>query len=175
MKDPVPPTPRKLGAVPWTGPGPADWAVVVEEATLAETLPLRAAVLRPGGEPAAMGGDDDPATLHLAARTPDGRVVGVVRFSPAPCPWRPDVRGPWQLRGMATDPAVQGSGVGRALVAAGLDRVAARGGDLVWCDARVSAAGFYERMGFAVVTEPYEKPPAGRHLGMLVDPRRAAS
>ncbi len=143
--------------------------VVVEEATLAETLPLRAAVLRPGGEPAAMPGDDDPDTLHLAARAPDGTVVGVVRFSPAPCPWRPFARSPWQLRGMATDPAVRGTGAGRALVDDGLARIAARGGDLVWCDARVSAAGFYERMGFTVVAGPYEKPPAGQHVGMVIE------
>ena len=143
--------------------------VVVEEAALAETLPLRAAVLRPGGDSAAMVGDDDPATLHLAARTTDGRIVGVARFSPAPCPWRPDARAPWQLRGMATDPAVRGTGAGRALVADGLARVAARGGDLVWCDARVTATGFYERMGFAVVTEPFDKPPIGPHVGMVID------
>ena len=27
---------------------------------------------------------DDPATVHLAARSADGRVAGVVRLSPAP-------------------------------------------------------------------------------------------
>jgi predicted N-acetyltransferase YhbS len=142
--------------------------IVVGTATTAETLPLRAAVLRPDGHPAAMAGDDEPGTLHLAARAPDGRIVGVVRFSPAPCPWRPDARAPWQLRGMATDPEVRGAGAGRALVDEGLRRVADRGADLVWCDARVSAAGFYERMGFVVVTESYEKPPIGPHVGMLI-------
>ena len=79
---------------------------------------------------------------------------------------------PWQLRGMATDPAVRGTGAGRALVAEGLARVAARGGDLVWCDARLAAVGFYERMGFAVVTQEYDKPegrPAPGH-----DHRRGA-
>jgi predicted GNAT family N-acyltransferase len=145
--------------------------ITVGEATLAETLPLRAAVLRPNGDPAAMAGDDDAATLHLAARGPDGRIVGVVRFSPAACPWRPDAGAPWQLRGMATDPEVRGAGAGRALIDDGLRRVAARGGDLVWCDARVTAAGFYERMGFAVVTERYEKPPIGPHVGMVIDLR----
>jgi ribosomal protein S18 acetylase RimI-like enzyme len=70
---------------------------------------------------------------------------------------------------MATDPAVRGAGAGRALVAEGLDRVRAQGGDLVWCHARVAAAGFYERMGFVVVTEPYDKPPIGLHVGMVVD------
>jgi predicted GNAT family N-acyltransferase len=73
------------------------------------------------------------------------------------------------LRGMATDPAVRGSGVGRLLVGDGLTRVARLGGDLVWCDARAVAAGFYERMGFTVVTEPYEISPIGPHLGMVID------
>ena len=141
--------------------------MTVEEVPAAVTLPLRSAVLR-GGGPAGFPGDDDPATFHLAARTPEGQVVGVVRFSPAPCPWRPQARSPWQLRGMATDPAVRGSGAGRALLDEGLTRVAARGGDLVWCHARVTAAGFYERMGFAVVTEPYDKPPVGMHVGMVI-------
>jgi predicted GNAT family N-acyltransferase len=142
-------------------------AVTVEEVAPGVTYPLRGAVLRPG-RPVEITGDDDPATLHLAARTAQGQVVGVVRFHPAPCPWRPEATAAWQLRGMATDPAVRGAGAGRALVAEGLARVAARGGDLVWCDARVAAAGFYERMGFTVVTEPYELPPIGPHVGMLI-------
>jgi predicted GNAT family N-acyltransferase len=68
---------------------------------------------------------------------------------------------------MATDPAVRGSGAGRALVEEGLARIAARGADLVWCDARVAAAGFYERLGFVVVTGEYDKPGIGPHVGMV--------
>ncbi|SFL21907.1 GNAT family N-acetyltransferase [Geodermatophilus ruber] len=142
--------------------------VTVERVPVELTLPLRSAVLRDGG-PAGMPGDDDPATVHLAARTADGRIACVARLSPAPCPWRPEARAPWQLRGMATDPAVRGSGAGRALVRDGLARVAARGGDLVWCDARETAVGFYERMGFTVVAGPYDKPGIGRHRGMVTD------
>jgi predicted GNAT family N-acyltransferase len=70
---------------------------------------------------------------------------------------------------MATDAAVRGSGAGRLLVAEGLARVSARGGDLVWCDARMTAAGFYERMGFTVVTDEFEKPGIGPHVGMLIE------
>jgi predicted GNAT family N-acyltransferase len=142
-------------------------ALTVEEVPLDVVLPLRSAVLR-GGGPAGLPGDDDPATVHLAARTADGGVAGVVRLSPAPCPWR-EVRVPWQLRGMATDPAARGTGVGRLLLDASLELVAARGGDLVWCDARTTAAGFYERAGFTVVAGPYDKPGIGPHVGMLVE------
>jgi predicted GNAT family N-acyltransferase len=144
-------------------------AVTVEEVPLELTLPLRRAILRPDGRDVVWSGDDDPATLHLAARTPDGAVVGVVRLSPAPCPWRPDARAPWQLRGMATARGVRGNGVGRALVRAGMAAVGERGGDLLWCDARMGAAAFYERMGFRVVTEPYDKPHIGPHVGMLTE------
>ncbi|HEY0126469.1 MAG TPA: GNAT family N-acetyltransferase [Blastococcus sp.] len=147
-----------------TAPGP----VTVDEVAAEVTYALRRAVLRPDGGDVVWAGDEDPSTFHLAARTPDGRVVGVVRFSPAACPWRPAGH-PWQLRGMATDATVRGTGAGRALVVAGLDAVAARGGDLLWCDARVAAVGFYERMGFTVVTRPYDKPGIGLHLGMVVD------
>ncbi len=149
-------------------------AITVDEVPAEVTHPLRRAVLRPDGRDVVWAGDEDPTTFHLAARDAGGAVLGVVRFSPAPCPW-PGVggcataRNPWQLRGMATDPAARGSGAGRAMVVAGLAAVARRGGDLVWCDARVGAAGFYERMGFAVVTEPYEKPGIGLHLGMVKD------
>ena len=143
-------------------------AVTVAEVPAEVTYALRGAVLRPNGGEIVWAGDEDPHTFHLAARSADGAVVGVVRFSPAPCPWR-EAAAPWQLRGMATDAPVRGSGAGRALVDGGLTRIAARGGDLVWCDARVTAAGFYERMGFAVVTEPFDKPGIGPHLGMVKD------
>jgi predicted GNAT family N-acyltransferase len=144
----------------------------VEEVPVDVVLPLRSAVLRDGG-PAGLPGDDDPATVHLAARAPDGRVAGVVRLAPAPCPWR-DAGAPWQLRAMATDDAVRGTGAGRALVTAGLALVAARGGDLVWCNARVSAVGFYERMGFTAVTGRFDVDPIGPHVGMVADFRSPA-
>jgi predicted GNAT family N-acyltransferase len=68
---------------------------------------------------------------------------------------------------MATDAAMRGAGIGRAMLADGLARVSARGGDLVWCDARTTAVGFYERMGFLVVTAEFDKPGIGPHVGML--------
>jgi predicted GNAT family N-acyltransferase len=140
--------------------------VVVERVPAEVTLSLRSAVLRNGG-PAALPGDDHPGTVHLAARDAIGGVVGVVRVHPQPCPWQPRARRPWQLRGMATDPAARGGGAGRALVEALVAEVRDQGGDLVWCDARTSAVGFYERMDFEVVTREFDKPGVGPHVGMV--------
>jgi predicted GNAT family N-acyltransferase len=141
--------------------------VTVEDSDADTTYPLWRDVLREGRPVARL--TDPEGTFHLAARSVDGRLVGVVRFSPAPCPWRPEARAPWQLRGMATGSAVRSTGVGRALVTEGLRRVTGLGGDLVWCDARMAAVGFYERMGFAVVTEVFQKAEGGPHLGMVAD------
>jgi predicted GNAT family N-acyltransferase len=141
--------------------------ITIEQVPATATYPLRVQELRQGRAPE-MDGDDAPYAMHLAARVDGGDIVGVVRFHPRDCPWRPG-EGSWQLRGMATDPRVRGLGVGRALVADGLVRVAARHGDLVWCDARKAAVGFYERIGFIAVTDYYDLRPVGLHLGMIIE------
>jgi ribosomal protein S18 acetylase RimI-like enzyme len=141
--------------------------ITIEQVDAAATYALRAQELRQG-RPVEIDEDDAPYTLHLAALIDGGEIVGVVRFHPRDCPWRVG-EGSWQLRGMATDPRVRGLGVGRALVAEGLIRVSARGGDLVWCDARGPAVGFYERIGFVPVTEEYDLRPVGPHRGMIIE------
>jgi predicted GNAT family N-acyltransferase len=145
------------------GPG----VITIEQVDAAATYALRAQELRQG-RAVEIDGDDAPYALHLAARLDGGEIVGVVRFHPRDCPWR-EAEAPWQLRGMATDPGVRGLGVGRALVAEGLSRVVERGADLVWCDARAAAVGFYERIGFTMVTDEYDLRPVGPHRGMLVE------
>ncbi len=67
-------------------------------------------------------------------------------------------------------PAVRGTGAGRALVVDGLARGGrARRGPASGATPGSTAAGFYERMGFSVVTEPFDKPGIGPHLGMVRD------
>jgi predicted N-acetyltransferase YhbS len=141
--------------------------ITIAQVDATATYELRAQELREG-RAAEIEEDDARYTLHLAARLDGGEVVGVVRFHPRDCPWRA-AEAPWQLRGMATDPRVRGHGVGRALVAEGLSRVAERGCDLVWCDARGSAVGFYRKLGFTAVTDVYELKPVGPHQGMLIE------
>jgi len=44
-----------------------------------------------------------------------------------------------------------------------LNAVRTADGDLLWCNARTSASGFYTRLGFAVVGEAFELPGIGPH------------
>lgn len=144
-----------------------DVRVLVAPVPAAATFPLRQRVLRPHQRVADMGlsSDDDPAVLHLATVTADGDVTGCVRLEPVPCPWRTGTA--WQLRAMAVEPGLRGQGLGAALVTAAVEHVAGRGGGLLWCNARLAAVPFYERAGFAVVTEAWDEPHIGPHVGMV--------
>jgi len=101
-------------------------------------------------------------------------MLGCVRLEPVPCPWAADLDvavaegASWQLRAMVTDPAVRGTGLGRLLVEAAVDHVATHGGDMIWCNARVTAQGFYARLGFRSVTERFvvDSVPE-EHVGMV--------
>ena len=117
----------------------------VVEVEVGRTRPLRAKVLRPGLAVDRVGfpGDDDPGTFHLAAVDDTDTVVGIVSLIP-------DGAAGVRLRSMAVDPALQGSGVGRLLIEAAVERLRAAGAQRVWCNARDPAIGFYERLGWAV-------------------------
>jgi GNAT superfamily N-acetyltransferase len=135
--------------------------------TAAQARTVRLPVLRAGMAPetAVLEHDDDPDTRHFGAF--DGpQLVGVATFFPEPCPLQPGPLG-WRLRGMATLPDMQGRGAGRALVAEGVRVARADGAALMWCNARVGALGFYEKLGFAAVGDEFRLPGSGPHYVMI--------
>lgn len=140
------------GAIPLaasaTGPLPVPVEVV---------RPLRRAILRPHQPPEACHypADDGAGTLHLAVWR-GGRVVAVGSMF--------EEDGAWRLRGMATEPAFRGQGLGGAVVEAFAAEVARRGGGRLWCNARVDAALFYRRHGFTDEGEVFDLPPIGLHV-----------
>jgi predicted GNAT family N-acyltransferase len=135
--------------------------------------PLRHSILRPGRpwEETAWPGDDDPATVHLAAFDGD-RLVGIASLYREPRPGRADG---WRLRGMATAEDARGQGAGRALLLACVAHVAAQGGGELWCNARTPAARFYSASGFAVVSDEFDIAGIGPHVVMSLDVPAAAS
>ena len=94
-----------------------------------------------------MPGEDQPGVVHLGAYDGEELLSACLIF-PEPCPWLPGEHA-WRLRGMATDEASRGTGIGARVLRAALDHVRASGGRLVWCNAREGAVRFYEREGFA--------------------------
>jgi GNAT superfamily N-acetyltransferase len=127
----------------------------VVEVDTAACLDLRRRVLRagtPSTDPR-FAEDDRPGTFHLAA-VAGGRVLGVVTFTPQPLASRPDAHAA-QLRGMATEPDARGTGAGRAVFEAGVERLRAAGYTVLWAKARDSALGFYERIGMHAEGDGY--------------------
>ena len=136
--------------------------------------PLRRALLRPHQqvEEVVYPGDDHPDTLHLGAFR-HGHLVGIATIIPRPMPGRREHRA-WQVRGMAVEHGQRGYGLGGRLLGACVAHAAARGGRLVWCNARAGSFGFYEHYGFLHDGEPFELPDIGPHHRMyrVLEPER---
>lgn len=130
--------------------------VEVVEIEAPATYDLRRRVLRshlPGAD-VRNPEDEVPGAFHLGVVDDAGSVVAVATFSPEPTPHRPGARAA-RLRGMAVEPALQGSGVGSLLLDAAVRRLGAEGFEVVWANARDSALAFYERRGWQVVGDPF--------------------
>ena len=134
------------------------------QAAIGEILPLRHAILRPGLplESAAFDGDRDPLTAHFGVF--DGQAcVACVSYMPTTF----DGEDAWQLRGMAVRADMQRKGLGRAMLAFAHDQLARRPGRrLLWCNARIVAAPFYQRLGWTIVSGVFDVPTVGPHYRM---------
>jgi GNAT superfamily N-acetyltransferase len=141
--------------------------LTLRRAVLGEIVTLRHVVLRPGLAlaTAMFPGDDEPTTRHFGAfRADTGDNVACLSL----------VRRPWageaayQLRGMATRADHARRGIGTALLRhAEQALVAETGVRVLWCNARLPALGFYERMGWLIVSDQFEVPTVGPHRRMV--------
>jgi GNAT superfamily N-acetyltransferase len=144
---------------------PHSRAIRVEPVAVDRIINLRHQVLRQGlpREEAIFEGDRKADALHVGAFDGD-RLVGCVTLHASTWEEQPA----WQLRGMAVAPGYQKSGIGRALLAAVDEHVALNGNQsILWCNARVPAAQFYQKHGWQIVSEVFEIPTAGPHVRMV--------
>ena len=141
----------------------------VQRVPVERTRALRKAVLRPylpADDPYIMADDHLPTTIAFGALTPDDELIGVARITPEPTPFEPWQPHSWRLRGMATSPHARNLGVGSAILAAVTQHIAELGGGILWCNARVSALGLYERAGMQRSGDIWEEPDIGPHVVM---------
>lgn len=120
----------------------------IVEIEAVDTHDLRRTLLRDGtaSDQVTFDGDDDETTFHLAAFDED-TLVAISTWMSRRYPDLPGHPG-HQLRGMATTPAMRGTGVSDLLLTTGLGRCGDSGSTLVWARARVAALSFYRRHGF---------------------------
>lgn len=133
--------------------------MLIQQVAVDEVLPLRVLVLREGGPLDTARFDEDDGALHFAVLDPD--VVACASVFASPRAGEPDA---WRIRGVAVHPSRRGEGLGEAVVRAAME---AAGASDWWCTARVSAVGFWERLGFTAEAEsPYSLPHGGPHHTM---------
>jgi len=140
--------------------------------TATDTLELRQAILRPHQtmEECVYPLDDDENSFHLGAFQGDQIVtVASVLYQTEPRFQQFETPKQYRLRGMATRPEFQNQGSGRAVLQTCLERAWVNGGELFWCNARVSAAGYYEKQGFHTIDEEFTIPGIGPHRVMFVE------
>jgi predicted GNAT family N-acyltransferase len=127
-------------------------------------IPLRHEILRKGlpRQTAIFPGDELPTSIHFAAYV-DQTVVGCVTLHLSAWEGQPA----YQLRGMATVESVRGSGVGKCLLNACKSAAQKAAIQLIWCNARLPAVGFYNKHGWQVVSQEFHIPTAGPHVRMI--------
>ncbi|MFK0333896.1 GNAT family N-acetyltransferase [Rhizobium sp. NPDC090275] len=120
----------------------------IREITYAEGVCVRSDVLKPSPAKvvASIAQYQDNSAIHFGADV-GGKLIAVASFTPFAEDGSRDLTS-YQLRGAATRTDFQGKGIGRTLIATGIEACFQRGAALVWCDGRSAAKTFYERLGF---------------------------
>ena len=110
--------------------------------------------------------DDDDVSFHLGAFV-DSKLVSVASFFYQRNPFFPDQH-QYHLRGMATLPEFQNKGLSSELLNMAFPIIKQNFCSLVWCNARLSAIGFYQKVGFSKVNEDmFEVAEIGPHILMM--------
>lgn len=138
--------------------------IKIKNISAQETYEIRLAVLRNNIDlPYKFKEDEFENTFHLGAFY-NNKLVGIASFMRN----RIDVvKGEqYQLRGMATLPEVRGMGAGRSLIEEAKRTLKAKDIDVLWCNARKEAVGFYKSLNFVTIGEEFEVQKVGPHFKM---------
>lgn len=134
-----------------------------------DTYPIRKEVLVPDHDLKKCkfeNDDDEDISFHLGAFI-DSKLVSVASFYYDRNSLFEDQH-QYQLRGMATLPEHQGKGLSSELLTMAFPIIKQNFCTLLWCNAKTTAIGFYEKVGFKPYNgEVFEIPGIGPHVLMF--------
>ena len=135
----------------------------IKEISSKDTLELRQKVLRPHQmiEDCVYPGDEDNTTFHLGAFENES-LMGIVSVYQRNHETLDGKKG-FQIRAMATVPEARGKGLAKALLECAEKKVMPNGASYTWANARTSAWGFYEKLGYQRMNEQCEIKGIGPH------------
>ena len=108
--------------------------------------------------------DDHEGAFHLGAYKGDQLICVASFFKQRQAKFSEQHQ--YRLRAMATLSCAQNTGAARALLNNAFQILKEKGQDLLWCDARIIATGFYEKLGFEKLGDKYSIPIIGLHYLM---------
>jgi len=133
-----------------------------------EIRPLRLKVLRPGCDKTSViySCDSDNTCFHVAAKNKK-KVIGIATFYK--CQHK-EIKGvnTFRLRGMATDTDNQQKGIGKKVLKYAFKELIKKKVDILWCNARLIAVPFYEKIGFKIHGDIFEIKNIGAHYDMYI-------
>ena len=140
-------------------------AITVQQITTEDTIAVRHPVLRKGRprEDCYFSGDENAGTFHLGVFD-ENKLVGVATFIENKYSGLTGKQ--IQLRGMAVLENYQGKGMGAQLLKKAEELILGKNIHIIWCNARIIAVPFYEKLGFQKISEPFEIAPIGIHFVM---------
>jgi len=142
-------------------------AIDIRRVSAEDTYPIRKQMLRQNApmEACKFPGDHDDLTFHLGAFF-EGKLVSVASFY---FENNDSIEAPHQfrLRGMATLPEYHGQGFSSALLRTAIPLIKRSHCDTLWCNARKTALGFYQKVGFEEIGDFFEIQGIGEHKLML--------
>ncbi|OXB07144.1 GNAT family N-acetyltransferase [Flavobacterium plurextorum] len=140
---------------------------IIKEIPSKETYIVRQPVLRNGKpiESCIFEGDDLETTHHFGLFQNENLTGIISLFTQSNPIFAENLQG--QIRGMAILENHQKKGFGEALVKHCEDYCKQNKVDLIWFNARTAAVGFYKRMNYEVLGEPFEIKDVGEHYLMF--------
>ena len=139
--------------------------IQIKKISAKDTYPIRLAVLRKNIPlPYGFNGDFDDATFHLGTFN-DGILIAISSFMKVS---NKQFKGSqYQLRGMATLEEFQGIGAGKLMMEYAFKLLNDLNIDCLWCNARVIAVPFYNKLGMKTVGDSYNIEFIGAHYVMV--------
>jgi predicted GNAT family N-acyltransferase len=143
----------------------------VKRISASDTYKIRQMLLRATGtvEDCHFKDDDKDQTFHLGAFE-EGKLVSVASFYfENHLNHKDEFEYQYRLRGMATLPEVQGKGHSSSLLKTAFPIIAQNQCHFLWCNARTSAQGFYEKVGFQSSGKTFNIESIGPHILMHIN------
>ncbi|MET0634402.1 MAG: GNAT family N-acetyltransferase [Chitinophagaceae bacterium] len=122
--------------------------IIIKETGLEQVWSLRHRVMYPSLSPEAVKLEDDADGLHLGLYA-EGKLVSVISLFQ-----RGEVL---QFRKFATETEEQGKGYGTSLLLHVMQYADEGNWLYIWCNARISAAAFYEKFGMGVSGDSWQQ------------------